>query len=225
MATVRYFWNGFIHRGTTFMYLQYSHPLIYHLLPNVCKMSYTISASIFVDVPYWPPYRMDKFISCVVPRPSQWYFHFGKEIVIIRTHIGWVQWMFQNLPLPAGQEVHDSISSVTLCIVMKNDGVLYHEVSLFSPERWMKVVLQEHAVEGSLGGRAWCSIIPSMSYATMNITFTAHCVGCTFLDEENRMLPYIWLTFQVWFIWASPGFVHTDNSSRKVIIFLLVLVQ
>ena len=33
--------------------------------------------------------------------------------------------MFQNLPLPAAQEVHDSSSDVTTCIVMKNDGVLY----------------------------------------------------------------------------------------------------
>ena len=41
--------------------------LIYHLLPNVWKASYTISMSIFVDVPYWLPYSMDKFISCVVP--------------------------------------------------------------------------------------------------------------------------------------------------------------
>ena len=35
--------------------------------------------------------------------------------------------MFQNLPLPAAQEVRDS-SSVTPCIVMKNDGVLYQQV-------------------------------------------------------------------------------------------------
>ena len=93
MATVRYFWRGF-------MYLQCSHPLIYHLLPNVWKASYTISASIFVDVPYWQSYSTDKFISCVVPGPSQWFFHFGEEIVIAWTHVGWVRWMFQNLPLP-----------------------------------------------------------------------------------------------------------------------------
>ena len=51
--------------------------------------------------------------------------------------------MFQNLPLPAAQEVHDSSSGVTTCIVMKNDGIVYHQVSCFSPERWMNVVLQE----------------------------------------------------------------------------------
>ena len=42
--------------------------------------------------------------------------------------------MFQNLPLTAAQEVHDSSSGVTLCIVMKNVGVLYHQVPSFSPE-------------------------------------------------------------------------------------------
>ena len=86
MATFRYFWHGFIHRDTTFMYLQYSRPLIYHLLPNVWKVWYTIIASIFVHVPYWPPYNTDKFISCVVPGPSQWFFHFGEDTVISWTH-------------------------------------------------------------------------------------------------------------------------------------------
>ena len=43
--------------------------------------SYTISESIFVNVPYWPPYNTYKFISCVVPGPSQWFLHFGEEIV------------------------------------------------------------------------------------------------------------------------------------------------
>ena len=34
MTTVPYFWHGYIHSGTTFLYLQYSHPLIYHF----CQM-------------------------------------------------------------------------------------------------------------------------------------------------------------------------------------------
>ena len=41
--------------------------------------------------------------------------------------------MFQNLPLPAAQEIRDN-SGMTPCIVMKNDMVLYHQVSLFFPE-------------------------------------------------------------------------------------------
>ena len=41
--------------------------------------------------------------------------------------------MFQNLPLSAAKAIRD-ISGVTHCIVMKNDGVLFHQVSSFSPE-------------------------------------------------------------------------------------------
>ena len=84
MATVWYLSHGFIHKGTTFMYLQYSiSPYLSHnLLPNVWKTSYTISAFIFVDVPYWPPYNADKFISCATPCPSHWFFYFRREIVI-----------------------------------------------------------------------------------------------------------------------------------------------
>ena len=59
--------------------------LIYHLFPNVWKASYTISMSIFVDVPYTSSCSTDKFISCVVPDPSQWFFHFDQEIVITWT--------------------------------------------------------------------------------------------------------------------------------------------
>ena len=42
--------------------------------------------------------------------------------------------MFQNLTLSAAQEVRDSSSGVTPCIVMKNDGVLYYQASSFCPE-------------------------------------------------------------------------------------------
>ena len=92
--------------------------------------------------------------------------------------------MFQNLLLSAAQEVRGSSSCVTPCVVMKNDGFLYHQESSFSPERWTKVVLQECAVIAftvCLGSTAWL-----MTYATMNVTFTAHCIGRTFLDEENQ---------------------------------------
>ena len=85
MVTVWYFWHDFIHSGTTFMYLQYSRHLIYYLLSNVRKASYTISAPIFVDVPYWQPCSTDTFFSYVIPGPSQWFFHFGEKIVIAWT--------------------------------------------------------------------------------------------------------------------------------------------
>ena len=70
MATVRYFWHGFIHRGLTFMYLQdIRAPLIYHISPDFWKTSYTISAFIIVDVPYWPPYITDlSLVLNLVPR-------------------------------------------------------------------------------------------------------------------------------------------------------------
>ena len=66
--------------------------LTYHLFPKVWKASYTFSAFIFVQVPHWPPYSTNKFMTCVYR-----VFHFGQEIVIAWAHIGWVRWMFQNL--------------------------------------------------------------------------------------------------------------------------------
>ena len=81
--------------------------------------------------------------------------------------------MFQNFPLPVIHEICESSSDVTPCIVMKNDGVLYQLVQSFSPEHCMKVVLQGCTLVGNI-------------YTIMNITFTAHCVGRTSLDEENQ---------------------------------------
>ena len=58
-------------------------------------------------------------------------------------------------PIVSGARVRDSSSNVTPCIVMKNDGVLYHQVLSFSPERWTKVVLQECAVVSSVYCLPW----------------------------------------------------------------------
>ncbi|KAJ4433924.1 hypothetical protein ANN_16238 [Periplaneta americana] len=55
----------------------------------------------------------------------------------------------QNLPLPAASEVRGSSSGVTPWIFMKNDGVLHHQVSSFSPESWTKVVVL-HAVSENI---------------------------------------------------------------------------
>ena len=160
METVRYFWHGFIHRGTTFMYLQYSPPLIYHLLLNVWT-PYTISASIFVDVPDWP------LISCVVPGPSQWLFHFRKEIVIAWTRIGSVRWMFQNLPLPWQQKC-DSLNwleewwgSVPWSVVVFS---WIHAITIFSPKwknpvrhkRWTYPCYREHQQRLT---HWWCTML------------------------------------------------------------------
>ena len=59
MATVRYFWLGFIHSSTTFVYFQYSHPSPY--LSSFVKASCTISTSMFDDVLHWPLYSTDTF--------------------------------------------------------------------------------------------------------------------------------------------------------------------
>ena len=177
------------------------------LLPNVWKVSYTIRISIFVDVLYWQPYSTDKFISCVVTGPSQWFFHFGEEIIIAWIHIGWERWMFQNLPLPVMQEVRDSSSSVTPCIVMKNDGVLYLQVLSVSPEFWTKVVLQKLAVVGSIYYLPWRYSM--VQYYPINVICPNehhhHSTLCRvhFLwTRRTRMLPFIWLAFQLWFIWV-----------------------
>ncbi|KAJ4437109.1 hypothetical protein ANN_17244 [Periplaneta americana] len=56
----------------------------------------------------------------------------------------------KNIPLPAAPDVLDSSSGVTPCIVMKNDGVLYHQVSSFSPERLTKVMVLRTVPENIL---------------------------------------------------------------------------
>jgi hypothetical protein len=123
---------------------------VYNLLPDSCKALYTISASTSVDVQQWPPYSTNNLLSCVVMCPSQWFFHFGKEITITWTHIGCVCGMFQYLPLPAVREILESISSMRPCTVMKDDRVHCHLVSSLSPECWMKMITQETAVAGSV---------------------------------------------------------------------------
>ena len=66
---------------------------IYHLLPNVWNTLYTTSASIIVNIPYWPPYSTI-ISSLLLYRVSpQWFFHFGEVILIAWTHSGWVRWM------------------------------------------------------------------------------------------------------------------------------------
>ena len=80
MATVRYFWHGLIHSGT-FMYLQYRRPLIIFCqmfgrrrIPSArpCLLMFRIVRPV------------TQFISCILPGSSQWFFHFGEEIVIVQ---------------------------------------------------------------------------------------------------------------------------------------------
>ena len=119
---------------------------------------------------------MDKFISCVTPGPSQWFFNFGEAIIITWTH------RVSMMDVPESPIASENI-------VIKIDGVLYQQVSSFSPGCWMNVALQEHGVVGSIYHLLWRYIVvqyyPSMSYATMNITFRAYCVGRTFFGRGD----------------------------------------
>ena len=177
-----------INKGATIL------KVLYYLLSNFWKVSYTISTSIFVDVLYWLPYYMDKFIFCVAPDSSKWLFHFGEEIVITWTHFGWVQWMLQNITLLAAQEVRDSNSCVTTCIVMKNDGVLYHQVSSFSPKRWTKVVLQERIVVGRVYHLPWRYSV--VQYYPFNVIchneHHLHSTLCTAMIRPRKSSPSLW---------------------------------
>jgi hypothetical protein len=74
---------------------------------------------------------MNNLPSCVVMCPSQWFFHFGKEIIITQTPVS--TQMFQYLSWPAAKEILDSVSPRT---VMKDDGVRCQQVSLLSPVCW-----------------------------------------------------------------------------------------
>ena len=110
------------------MYLQIVASLIYYLFQMfVRRRTSSVRPSLLIF-----GIETNKFISCVVPGPSQWFFYFDEETVIARTHIGLVRWKFQNLPLPAAQEVRDS-SGVTPCIVMKTDGFCTTKCRRFLP--------------------------------------------------------------------------------------------
>ena len=89
--------------GITFMYLQYIAPLFITL----CKMfgrRRTLSAH-----PSLLMFRIDRPIARVSSSLELYRaFHFVEDIAIEWTHIWRVQWMFQNLPSPAAQEVRDS---------------------------------------------------------------------------------------------------------------------
>ena len=107
-----------------------------------------------------------------------------------------------------------------------------HQISSFSPARWTKMVLQERAAfTVCIGGTVWYSITPSMAYARFSFTHNEQhlhrtlCRAHFLWTKRTGMLPFIWLVFQVWFLWASSDFVHSDDSSKKVVTFPLVPVQ
>ena len=79
-----------------------------HFWQWILSNKFMLQTFIFVDVPYWPPYSTDKFISCVVLDSSQWLFHFGEEVVIARTQRKRRHLVVQNLII-----LHDNARSHT----------------------------------------------------------------------------------------------------------------
>ena len=129
-----------------------------------------------------------------------------------------------EFPIASGTRGSDSNSSVTPCIVTKNDGVLYHQVSLFSPEHWTKVVLKEWAVVGNVYHLPWR--YNAVQYYPINVIchnkhhFHSTLCRAHFLwMRRTGMFPFIWLAFQIWFIWVSPDFLHSNDSSKEVVTF------
>ena len=107
---------------------------------------------------------------------------------------------------------------------------LLWRMSPFSPECWTKVVLQERAVVGSVYRPPWrYSVVQCYPNSVIchneNHLHSTLCRAHFLWMRGTGILPFIWLKFHVWFIRASPGFVHSDDSSKKVVAFPLVLVQ
>ena len=103
---------------------------------------------------------------------------------------------------------------------MKNDRVLYHQVSSFCPERSTKVVLQERAVLDSVYRLPWRYGVVQ-NYPIIVIRHNEHHLHSTlcrthFLwTKRTGMLPFIWLAFQGRFLWTCPSFVLSDNSVQE----------
>jgi hypothetical protein len=130
--------------------------------------------------------------SCVVTCPSQWYLHFGEEIIVARTHMGWVWWMFQYLPSPAVKEVLDSISSMSPSSVLKDEGVHWQQVLSFSPECWMSVIIFiQHSGESN---GTCCQWTPS-SFMTMQRLILLMLSRTSFTTGISARYESVWLWF------------------------------
>ena len=103
---------------------------------------------------------------------------------------------------------------------MKDDGIRYHQVLSLSPECWTKMITEEIAVVGSV----YClSLMDSVvQYHSINVIChnehrlhitlcRAHCLW----TRGARMLPFISLSLQMWFVRASPSFVQSTILPRK----------
>ena len=102
-------------------------------------------------------------------------------------------------------------------------------IVVFSPERWKKGVLQERALVGSVY-HLLCRYSTVLYYPINVIRHNEYHLLRTLRRNHflwTRIpgrLPFIWVMFQICFLWVSPGFVHSDDSSKKVVAFPLVTV-
>ena len=158
MATVRYFWHGFIHRATTSMCPQYSHSPWCIIFCQMFGRHRTSLAHQFL------------LIFCI-DCPIAW-ISSSQSPAMVLSH-----WQRDRNCMDSyrANMVDVSVSPIVSgtrgpCQQQQCDSLHCH-VS-FSHECRMKVVC--------LGGTEWCRITPSMSYTSMNIIFTAYCVGHTF---------------------------------------------
>ena len=103
-------------------------------------------------------------------------------------------------------------------------------MSPFSHEGWTKLVIQERAIVGRVYHLPWRYSV--VQYYPFNVIrhneHHLHSTLCRYhylWTRRTWILPFIWLAFQVWFVWSSPGFVYNDDWSKKIVTFPLVPVQ
>ena len=227
MGRVRYFWHSFIDRDKTFMYLQYSASLIYQFCqifgsrrtPSAHQsfFIFRIDCSIAQISSFLVLYRVPCSGSFTLTRRSQ------SHGLISGEYGGCFR-------ISHSQRRKRSVTAAAVWLLALSWRMMGFSTTkcrrflLSAKPRWCAGTYSSKqrlpsALEIQHGA-------VSMSYVTMNITSTAHCVGAHFLwTRRTGMLPLIWLAFQIWFVWASPGFVHSDDSSKKVVRFPLVTVQ
>ena len=101
IASVRYFWHGYIHRCTTFMYLQYNRPPLFITFCQMFGRRRTPSArpSLMFRIDR-PMDRISSSLGLYVPGLSLWLFHYGEDIVIA--------WTQEKMTIFGGTEPHHS---------------------------------------------------------------------------------------------------------------------
>ena len=112
-------------------------------------------------------------------------------------------------PIGSDEEILDSSSGVTPCIVVKNVGVLYHKVSSFSPECWTKVVCRyvQRLPPALEVQRAHC-------YPISVVRHNEHHLHSTFtLDEENHS--FYWRFKYGSYVRAQVSFIETIRPIKS----------